>query len=81
MNRRTPSGRNTMYTVHVRINVCINILLLRSNPRRQHSRRSRGGGRRTGNPKSHGEVEMKRKWWVLVQPPYSSQGKGRQLPG
>ena len=29
----------------------------------------------------HGKVEVKRKWWVLAQPPYSSHGSGRQSPG
>ena len=29
----------------------------------------------------HWKVEVKRKWWVAVQPPYSPQGNGRRAPG
>ena len=61
--------------------IYINILLLlRSSPSRQQSnvlchwmvRR-----RKTGK---HGKLRVKRKWWVLAQPPYSPQENGRQLP-
>ena len=53
-------------------------LLLRSNPSRQHSKLVyRLGLRRRGKTGKHGEVGMKRNWWVLVQPPYSLQGNGR----
>ena len=37
-------------------------------------------GERRGKTRKHEKVEVKRKWWVLMQPPYSLQGNGRQLP-
>ena len=33
------------------------------------------GVRRRGKTGKHGQVEVKRKWWVSVQPPYSPQGE------
>ena len=57
------------------------LLLLKSSPSREHSKvlyclgvRKRG---KTGN---HRKVRVKRKWWVLAQPPYSLQGNRRQSP-
>ena len=55
------------------------ILLLMSNPSRQYSNvQYRWGLRRRGKTGKHGKVEVKRKWWVLAEPPYSTQGNGRQ---
>ena len=36
--------------------------------------------RRRTKTEEHGKVEVKRELWVLVQPSYSQQGYGRQLP-
>ena len=45
----------------------------------QHSKvLYRCGVRRGGKTEKHGKVGGKRKWWVLAQPPYYSQGNGRQ---
>ena len=54
------------------------LLLLRSNPRRQHSKIYCWGVRRRGKTGKHGKVEVKRNWSVLAQPPYSPQGNGKQ---
>ena len=35
---------------------------------------------RRGKTGKHKQVGVKRKWWVLGQPPYSQKGNGRQLP-
>ena len=60
--------------------IYILLLLLRSNLSRQHSRFYIAGVvRRRGNTGKYGKVGVKRKWWVLAQPPYSPQGNGRQL--
>ena len=57
------------------------LLLLRSNPSRQHSKvLYRCRVRRRGKTGNHGKVGLKRKWWVLVQSPYSRQGNERQSP-
>ena len=37
--------------------------------------------RRRGNKEKHGKIEVKKKLWISAQPPYSSQGNGRQSPG
>ena len=39
------------------------------------------GVRRRGKTGKNGKIGVKRKWWVIAQPPYSSQGNGRQSPG
>ena len=39
-----------------------------------------GEVRRRGKTGNHEKVGVKRKWWVLSQPPYSYQGNGRQSP-
>ena len=39
------------------------------------------GFRRRGKKGKHGIVRVKRKWWILAQPPYSQQGNWRQSPG
>ena len=38
------------------------------------------GVKRRGKTGKKGKVELKRKWCVLAQPPYSLQGNGKQLP-
>ena len=46
-----------------------------TNPSRQHSKiLYRWGVKRRGKIVKHGKVEVKRKWWVFAQPPYSLQG-------
>ena len=40
----------------------------------------RWGVRRRGKTGNHRKVGVKKKWWVLVQFPYSQQGNGRQSP-
>ena len=57
------------------------LLLLRSNPCRQHSKvLCRWGVSRRGKTGKHRKRRVKRKWGVLAQPPYSPQGNGRQVP-
>ena len=48
---------------------------------RQHSRSyiAEEEGRK-GKTGKHGILEVKRKWWVSAQPPYSRQGNRRQSP-
>ena len=60
------------------------LILLRSNPHQAAlkgamSLRGEGLSRR-GKTGKHRKVEMKRKWWILVEPPYYLQGNGRQSP-
>ena len=52
-----------------------------SKSNRQHSKALYcWGTKRRGRIRKPGNVEVKRKWWVLVQPPYSTKGNGRQTP-
>ena len=54
------------------------LLLLRSNPSRQQSKvLYHWGVRKRGKTGKHGNVKVKRKWWVLTQPLYSLQGNRR----
>ena len=39
-----------------------------------------GGSGDEERRKNQGKVGVKRKWWLLAQSPYSSQGNGRKLP-
>ena len=54
-----------------------------SNPSIQHSQvlYRWGWGQEKRKDGKYGKVEVKRKWLVLAQPPYSPQGNERQLPG
>ena len=57
------------------------LLLLRSNPSRQHSQvLYRWGFRRRGKTGKQGKIGGKRKWWLLDQSPYSPQGNWKQSP-
>ena len=57
------------------------LLLLRSNPSRQHLKLPyRCGVRRRGKAGKYKKVGVKRKWWGLGQPSYSPQENGRQSP-
>ena len=47
---------------------------------RQHSKvLNRLRVRKRGKKGNHGKVGVKRKWWVLAQPPYSPQEYGSHL--
>ena len=52
-------------------------ILLRSNSSRHYIA---GGVRRRGKTGKRVEVGVKRRWWVLANPPYSPQENGRQSP-
>ena len=55
------------------------ILLLRSNPSRQHSKHYIAWQLREEERQKHRKVEVKRKWLVSAQPPYHKEM--RQSPG
>ena len=70
-----PHGVHVCIYIYIYIYIYIIIII---NPSRQPSRLLYSWGvRRRGKIGKQGKVGVKRKWWVLAQPPYSPQGNGR----
>ena len=70
-----------MHLRYLTVGESLSILLLKSNSSTHYSKALYDWGvRRRGKTGKHGNVEAKRKWWVLAQTPYSQQGKWRKSP-